>query len=1000
MATFKTRARTLDMLGRQQIAGIPTAISELFKNAHDAYADHVEIDYYRSDGLFVLRDDGVGMSRDDFVARWLTIGTESKFDPNQRPPQDPDKQLRPMLGEKGIGRLAIATIGPQLLVLTRAKTDDGASDLTAAFLNWGVFEWPGIDLEDIEVPVRTFASGSLPSARDVADMVREFRASVESVGRSVERQLLEKLRVELDRFDIDPRDIDSYLGKPSLGANGSGTHFVIKPASPLLADDIDGDPGATKAAALKKATPLKKALLGFSNTMTPDSRTVIHTSFRDHKTEEFADDLIAEDEFFTPDEFQNADHRMSGVFDEFGQFGGEISIYGESILGHVIPWSGGRGARTLCGSFSIDFAAFEGESRHSTIPHEEHGRLASKAERLGGLYIYRNGIRVLPYGDTDYDWLDIEFRRTKSAYYYYFSHRKMFGAVELDAENNRQLHEKAGREGFQENKAYRQFRSILQNFFLQMAADFFRAEGVHSETFDLRKTELSREDDARKRRERHVLERKRRFEASLNSFFEKLRNEEPQKEISALTARVAAELRNAGGISDSQLAARRILDLEREARAEMRGLEARYRISRPRIGLSKATLRDWGVYNTEFAALEANVFRPARNMIGEVVGEEARRAELALDRRIRTEAALDGLGREARKTTGKSGQAVRAEADKVASKAREAAGRSLKAVESELREVLSEFQRMDVAGMPDELFVETRDALETRVLSVTEEQGALLRSVLEQLEAVDVTGETSVAEQLMAIEQRSLLLEEEAEADAQLAQLGMAIEIISHEFSGTIRSIRNGLRRLKAWADVNEGLVELHDSIRASFDHLDGYLTLFTPLQRRLYRKAVEIRGSEIRKFLEELFGARLTRHDVSFKATRAFDDAKIMGFPSNFYPVFVNLVDNAIFWLSQQTPRRERTITLDECGGALLVADSGPGIDARDRDAIFEFGFSRKAGGRGMGLHIGRETLRRIGFDLRLLKSDGGATFGVVPVKELEEEDNGDGRRSDTPPR
>ena len=42
----------------------------------------MEIDYYRSDGLFVLRDDGMGMTRDDFVSRWLTIGTESKFDPN------------------------------------------------------------------------------------------------------------------------------------------------------------------------------------------------------------------------------------------------------------------------------------------------------------------------------------------------------------------------------------------------------------------------------------------------------------------------------------------------------------------------------------------------------------------------------------------------------------------------------------------------------------------------------------------------------------------------------------------------------------------------------------------------------------------------------------------------------------------------------------------------------------------------------------------------------
>ena len=70
----------------------------------------------------------------------------------------------------------------------------------------------------------------------------------------------------------------------------------------------------------------------------------------------------------------------------------------------------------------------------------------------------------------------------------------------------------------------------------------------------------------------------------------------------------------------------------------------------------------------------------------------------------------------------------------------------------------------------------------------------MLRSVLEQLQAIDVTGESSTAEQLMAIEQRNLLLEEEAEADAQLAQLGMAIEIINHEFSGTIRSVRNGLR--------------------------------------------------------------------------------------------------------------------------------------------------------------------------------------------------------------
>lgn len=75
MAKIRTKARALDMLGRQQIAGIPTALSELFKNAHDAYADNVEVDFFRKENLLILRDDGLGMTTDEFEERWLTIGT-------------------------------------------------------------------------------------------------------------------------------------------------------------------------------------------------------------------------------------------------------------------------------------------------------------------------------------------------------------------------------------------------------------------------------------------------------------------------------------------------------------------------------------------------------------------------------------------------------------------------------------------------------------------------------------------------------------------------------------------------------------------------------------------------------------------------------------------------------------------------------------------------------------------------------------------------------------
>lgn len=68
MGNFRAKARAVDLLGKGQIADLPTAISELWKNGLDAYADELEI-YLYLEGykdvkkpLFVLKDDGNGMS--------------------------------------------------------------------------------------------------------------------------------------------------------------------------------------------------------------------------------------------------------------------------------------------------------------------------------------------------------------------------------------------------------------------------------------------------------------------------------------------------------------------------------------------------------------------------------------------------------------------------------------------------------------------------------------------------------------------------------------------------------------------------------------------------------------------------------------------------------------------------------------------------------------------------------------------------------------------------
>ena len=985
MATFKTRARALDMLGRQQIAGRPTAISELFKNAHDAYADQVVVDYYRSDGLFVLRDDGLGMANEDFLGRWLTLGTESKVVSTAGisiPPRDTSKPLRAILGEKGIGRLAIASIGPQVLILTRALRDNSLHDLVAAFIHWGLYELPGVDLDQIEIPVRTCRAGTLPTQTDVEAMVEQVRSNLICLKQYADPVTLARIQKELSAFSVDPAELDKHLRWPSLSGIGHGTHFYIKPADPLLDSDIDGLGDADSA-----APPLIKALLGFTNTVTPDhAPPQIQASFRDHKTEDTYDELIGEQAFFTPAEFAIADHHVAGTFDEHGQFMGTVTVYGHPPVSHIVPWIEARGVPTDCGPFSINLAYFQGTASQSSLPPEQLGRILAKLNKIGGVYIYKDGVRVLPYGNTDYDFIDIERNRTKSASYYFFSYRRMFGVVETSQGVNPNLIEKAGREGFRENRAYRQFREILKNFFVQIAADFFREGGTRADEFVQRRAELERLDIARRKREKQATFKKNEMKRSIDDVLSKFERHVPQEECQAILESIRHDLDTVSQTRELDRAAQAFMDAEANARRKLETLRTSYRISRPRgIALPRQLERDWQVYVHEHALVDTTVFADALMTVDKVVGEAARKAKVIIDRRRRLERSIQDQVAMAQRVTNAEIRETKQTADEVRDHVVQLTRDTVAEVDASLNEVLSEFARWDMSTIDEALIVATRAEMEDRIVSLTERKRDLLEAVRDQLRSINLTpGDDGdligTAETTEALEQEVLALRERRDADLELAQLGMAIGVINHEFEATIRAVRSNLRRLKGWADVNEDLQHLYNGIRSSFDHLDGYLTLFTPLHRRIYRTPVDITGAEIVKFLDDLFRERLERHTVTLEASSRFRRFKFTAYPSTFYPVFVNLVDNALFWLRDRTGAR--IIRLEVDGQAMLVSDTGPGVNIRDRDAIFELGFTRKPGGRGMGLEISRQVLREAGYSLTLDLSvpGAGATFRIEP--------------------
>ena len=978
MAVFQARARTVDMLGHQQVTDIATAISELFKNAHDAYAKEVAIDYLRDEDLLVIHDNGIGMSPEQFQDRWLTLAADNAAERSDPPKPPKGMRRRPIQGEKGIGRLAIATIGPQALVLTRPR--GAKAELTVALINWRLFEIPGINLADVKIPLRVFSGQRHPTEEDLKKLVAEANRALKELKISESSSMEVKRHLRQFSRDLDPAGLLDALSKSPVTAGGHGTVFLVSPTADELLDDLD-----EIAVEANPPPGLLKTLIGFSNTMLPEAeKPRIKTVFRDHRGGDDVDDLISKNEFFTPAEFGEADHNFRGEFDAHGSFDGAISIFGGKPRKYPWTWKKAKGRELGCGPFRLSVAYVQGDPKSSRLDGTRYQQLVGKTERIGGLYVYRDGIRVLPYGDPAFDFLQFEKRRSLKASRYYFSYRRMFGAIELHSDINAGLEEKAGREGFRGNRAYRDFTGLLEDFFSELAAEFFAREGAQAEEFEVGR---QREKDRHQRLRERKLEaqgKRKAFERELITMLSAVDDEEPNSQMEDLLKRLRADVLALRGSKKTREA--RLNEVESAAFEELDDLRALYKINPPAgIGLPVELRREWDALGDASEGIEKEVWSPTAQQISKAVSEARKDIGLETDRRGRlvelVDAAADrreGEARERSVAARDSLQTFDADAEQAIEKlvagvadaaagAREASGNGGGPVRSE-RDLNSRRERIEA-----QLSMETGEQLVQ-----LEALADLLAGGLNALGTLEGSKPALTA----ALEEELFDLQARAEQDLELAQIGMATQVISHELNATVTSVRTGLRRLSAWSEQNEGLRDVYEDLRASFDHLDAYLSLFTPLQRRLRRRRERLNGRGVEKFVKELFSRRLEADEIELRSTKKFREWTASGFRSDLYPAVVNLVDNAIFWVADA--EEPRWVKFDADGPDLIVSDSGPGIPASDRNAIWEFGFTRKPRGRGAGLHIAREVLQREGWSIELekVRKGVGASFRISPAK------------------
>jgi signal transduction histidine kinase len=988
---IKTRARALDMLGRQQINGIPTALSELFKNSHDAYADNVEVDFIRKKNLLILRDDGLGMSKDEFEARWLTIGTDSKLDDEDSIEQPAIKNIakkRPVMGEKGIGRLAIAAVGPQVLVITRSNRDGILGNLVAAFINWTLFSFPALDLEDIEIPMLEIEGGNNLTKAQVESLLKEAKANVRSLGNKISRQKIDSVCTQIKQFDFDPEFWASKLNQLDgelnlkrdhlrLDDKGFGTHFIISPVDEILEDEIQG---ADTRKRTDQASRLEKALLGFTNTMYEGSTAPIIARFRDHTMEGECIDRISEAKFFDPQDFKNADHHFEGHFNEFGQFSGAVTVYGHK---HdvVVSWPDGVNKEILCGPFDIKLAYIQGAQRDTKAPPDIWKSLTAKTDRIGGLYLYRDNIRLLPYGDSDYDFLRIEQRRSKSAKESYFSYRRMFGAIELTRSQNSALEEKAGREGFRENKAYKQFKAILEHFFVQIAADYFRDSGILSDIFI--ETRKRRQDEYKLLQKRSQLKstKKRKLREQLQLFFSRLDDDFWKIETQRLSSAIDELFKNSGSQKNS--IDDFVFEVESYLSQQVKSIEALLEIKKGNgIGYGKELEEWWDRYQLEKAKITESIVDVKNNTGQRLLDFEDKYGNRTGLRRRFNDSILvlqEFHNQQLNDAYKKTNSTVELLQQEVKVQLKE--GR--KAAKANIETVKSQFLSTDFSNKTSKELFEVKKSLESKIeqtsLAVLKSVETLTEQLLTAKEGSD---ENAIASNKLTaiLESEYENLKEQQEQNMEMVQLGMALGVINHEFNSNILSIRRGLNDMKPYTQKSGQFKTLYEKVRTGFDHLDGYLSTFTPLTRRLSRKRMDIQGVAVYEFILNVFDERLKKEDIQVVCTSAFKEQHIFSFTSTIFPAFVNIVDNSIHWLSRSSG--EKIITLGATKTGFSIKDSGPGIPTIDHENVFEFGFSRRVGGQGMGLYVTQETLKKDGVEITLkpYQPDSGAVFNIEP--------------------
>jgi hypothetical protein len=386
---FKISAALKNIIGRDLINDDFIAVFELVKNSYDAHASNVDIIFDKTGDKFTkitILDDGKGMNYDDLINKWLFVAYSAKKEGTEEDNynyRDKIKVKRAYAGAKGIGRFSCDRLGTNLYLET--IKDEPKAKVEVLITDWEKFEGNLNDeFVNISVLHDTIPKSTYEKEKGTVLEITNLRSEWD-------RDKLLKLKSALAKL-VNPN------------TKSSEDSFRIN----LVVESEKDEDEKIRESGKKKKLP-KEAI--YKDIVNGDVENLIFETL-DLKTTKITSEVSAE----------NKNIITTTLYE-----GGKVvyKIQEENQLEFLK---------------NIDFTIYYlNQSAKSTFTR----RMGIEPVVYGHIFVYKNGLRIYPYGERGEDPLKMDNRKAQGRTRF-LGTREVIGYIDIHG-NNDELRETSSR---------------------------------------------------------------------------------------------------------------------------------------------------------------------------------------------------------------------------------------------------------------------------------------------------------------------------------------------------------------------------------------------------------------------------------------------------------------------------------------------------------------------------------------------------------------------------